>query len=244
MKKQIITVTLALMAISTLSFGADNKLEDSIRAVIPGSPIYKIKKSPIQGLYTVFTGDNILYVEPKQKLIFFGEIFEKSGASLTKSEMLLEDKTVKQARIDSITPKIIKDILSVAMEETKSGGRYSLLLFTNPQCPHCKDVEAFLSDKEINIYSILLGNPNEIGKYLSNEDIVAAYHNRKPASASSEEAMMRAEKMGYIARELQVSGTPTLFILDQKQNKVVSLIRGANSPEIQKWINENKKEAK
>lgn len=215
-------------------------IEDVVKSVLPNTKVHKIAKSPIYGVYSVFSGDNVFYVDPKQKLVIFGEIYSKNGTSITRLEREKEAPQIKKQRISEISSKQIKTILSDSIADERFGGQFAFAIFTNPHCPHCKKLENFIADKEIDAFYILLGNASENEKYLSAENPALAYRMKLQDAPTTEEGIHKLEKMTAIASEHGVTGTPTVFVIDRQTNKVVDYIVGANMPQIETWIEKNK----
>ena len=92
MKKQIskyAAVILVVAAISTVWLGslyAQGGMQDiaaRIKMVYPQFHVGEIRTTPIDGLYEVEAGNNIIYYYPKNDMMVFGEIWNKNGQSLT-----------------------------------------------------------------------------------------------------------------------------------------------------------------
>jgi protein-disulfide isomerase len=247
MNKKLITVMMSAVFPACLLASVDAKTQEEIKKVLPNTKIVSVKQSPAKGWFSVFTGKNILYVSPKEKLIFMGHIFNRNGVDMTNMEA--------QSAIIDYQPKMLQDIKNLKAEKVleikqmsiTNGAktRYGLIAFTNPQCPHCRNAESFLLDKNIAIYFLTVGNPAEIALYHASEQPYEAYKNKKPtATVATMESNQKVEKIFKIAEDMGVEGTPTFFVVDETSNKIVDTILGANTAELQKWIDKNKEVAK
>jgi thiol:disulfide interchange protein DsbC len=58
----------------------------------------------------------------------------------------------------------------------------------------------------------------------------------------TQQAKDKLKNTQNLAKKLGIRGTPTLFVIDLKDKKVVDIIKGANIPKIQTWIAKDKNE--
>ncbi len=106
-----------------------------LKKMFPGFKVEKVLPSPIDGICEVWGGTNILYFEPKNKYLIFGEIWTSSGTSLTaKSKARLMEERIKW--ID----------LSPAIKWGK--GKKQVILIVDPDCPFCKRLEKAIFTEE------------------------------------------------------------------------------------------------
>lgn len=243
MKKLII---LSLMA-SSLLFGSDDvQIDKLIQAVIPGTTISKVEKAEIDGLYKAFmpNGD-LLYIEPNKKLIFFGQIWTTYGQSLTQVDVERWQQTLAQEQLKSISSeRLLKDSLKV--EFGKGSTQYDFVIFTDPECPYCKKAEETFLNKDVTVYYNFM--PLDFHKNAKewSLDILSSKNPKQTAEQiragktvkvkHTKEAEIQLDKMVVLAKELGVTGTPKLFVLDKQSKKVVDIINGANIPQIQKYL--------
>jgi thiol:disulfide interchange protein DsbC len=249
MKK--ITVVISLFA--TLVF-ADSQnevksIEQKIKAILPNAPISKIEISNIQNIYKAYLPNGqILYIAPHEELIIAGEIFKPNGYSITQQDQKIWQQELEAKQIINLTPlQLTTDSLKV---DFGSGSKkYDLVIFTDPECPYCRKVEVALKDKNVTVYynfmplsfhknafpwslDILSSkNPKQIIHDILSEKNIKIEHTK--------EAQMQLDKMIKKAQDLNITGTPKLFVIDKTLNKVVDVINGADIPKIEKYAGKN-----
>lgn len=237
---------LVLLATATMNAKElDKKTMSEIQKVIPSTKIIAAKKSEIDGLYTVFTGAQILYVDAKNKKIFVGSILDDRGVDLTSAELsqALKNFSPKlQKSIYSLTAAEIEDIKRVAIKDDRRGGRYALITFTNPGCPNCVTQDQFLSDKPIDSYYLVVTDPRVAASIFSAQSPLETYKtkNFNIQTQPSDEVIARVEKIRELASsKFFITGTPDSYILDTKLGKIIGRVLGANKIELQKIIDKN-----
>jgi thiol:disulfide interchange protein DsbC len=136
-----------LIAIVSITACAEKKVlspEESLRIDFPKTEAKSVVPGPIEGLYEVRSGPNIMYYSPKSSSLFVGEIFTKTGENLTaKSRELLIKEFIKELPLD----KAIKI----------GNGKNTVIMWTDPDCPYCRKIEEYFKDKkDITRYVYLL----------------------------------------------------------------------------------------
>ncbi len=87
-KKWLVTLaslvaTSSVYAVDKMTDEQINEAQDRLKTTFSEMSIQHFQPSIIPGLFEVFAGNNILYFHPESETIFFGQIFDKSGSSLT-----------------------------------------------------------------------------------------------------------------------------------------------------------------
>jgi len=250
--------TIAISLITTLSLNASltTEIEKSlVQAVIPNTKISKVKHTPIDGLYEAYLENgNLIYVYPYKRLIVFGEIWTNTGRSLTNESRMKWQEEANKKMLEKLNANdLIKH--SFEMKMGSGSNRYEFVVFTDPECPYCKRVEEYLHKTKPNMTFHINYMPLPFHKkakdwslqILSSKDKVKAMKtitktNKDLNITITKEAKEQLKAMEDVARSLNIKGTPTLFVIDKKTNKVVAKIDGANVPEIEKWIKKDKDE--
>ncbi len=243
MKKLII---LSLMA-SSLLFGSDDvQIDKSIQAVIPGTTISKIERAEIDGLYKAYmpNGD-LLYIEPNKKLIFFGQIWTNTGVSLTQNDTARWQEELSNQQLKNITTTdLTKDSLKI--EFGKGSQKYEFVIFTDPECPYCKKAEEVFNNQDVTVHFNFM--PLDFHKHAKDWSL-DVLSSKEPAKTledikagkdvkikHTQQAEAQLEKMMTLAKSLNITGTPKLFVIDKNENKIIDVINGANIPQIQKYV--------
>jgi len=227
--------------------------KDLIQAIIPKTKIEKIKHTQIDGLYEVFLANgNVFYVYPYKRLIVFGEIYTNTGINLTNKDRQKWKEEVNKKRLKGLgAKKLIED--SFKINYNKGSKRYALVMFTDPECPFCRKVDKFLKFKNASVYvnyMPLSFHPHakkwalQILSSKNKKKAIEAIekHNKDLNVTITDEAKKTLLATQKLAKELQINGTPTIFVIDTKTNKVIDRIDGANIPKINSWLKKDENE--
>jgi len=228
-------VALAVLC-STVHAGSD---EDQIRAVltatVPQLHIDSITKLPYGDLYEVVVNKtNVFYTTSKGEVGLFGSLVDlKTHANLTELRRA-ELRTVDFQRLP----------LDKAIVKVKGDGSRKLAVFTDPDCPYCKQLEKDLSGVNnvtlyIFLYPIPQLHPDAARKAKAiwcAPDRVKAWDELMTGGKAPPEPAAGCEtpiaditKMG---EELGIDGTPGLIFGNGR------MVRGAiPAADIEKYLN-------
>lgn len=136
------SVTMSLNA-----YGDEETVRGAIRERMPSAEIRSITRSPIGSLYeVVVNGSQVFYVDEKGETAFFGKLVDlRTRADLT------------QARTQDL---MVVDFASLPLDKaivtSKGNGSRKLVVFSDPDCPFCKQLEKTLEGiNNITIYTFL-----------------------------------------------------------------------------------------
>lgn len=133
---------------SNLAIKTPAEIEQQLKAQLPKLPkIDLISDSPISGIYQVNVGREIFYITKDGQSLVFGNIIDPvTQANLTQ---LARDKlnTIDWNKLP----------LNLAIKEVNGNGKRKLAVFTDPECPYCKQFEQTIAAKlkDTTIYSFL-----------------------------------------------------------------------------------------
>jgi thiol:disulfide interchange protein DsbC len=135
---------------------------EQLKNMLKNTPIMAFRPSPVPELFEVVTGDQIFFFSPKGGVLFFGEMYDKTGKNLTaeRKEQLASDpkvieyrkkKAAEQAQIkvemqkqqvemEKRLPEMMKNL--PLEKATKIGiGPIKVIELTDPDCPFCRKAE-------------------------------------------------------------------------------------------------------
>ena len=213
---------------------APAEVERTIRAHIPDLPITAVYRTPVPGLYEVVVGKTIYFADASGRyLIAGGHLFEtRTHKDLTRAR-LEELRRVDFAALP----------LELALASGPVDAKMKLAIFTDPDCPFCRNLERMLAGLSgIRIYRFLFPleqlHPN------------ARRHAEAIWCAKDRERALRAvmlqdedlsppldchapiDKVLALGRRLGVMGTPTLIAGDGRMH-----IGGFRSEaELRRWL--------
>lgn len=261
MKKIIGAISISLtLATSLLAVDLGDKQKDDlqqftlekefINAVIPKSKIAKYEKAEIDGLYKVyFDNGQMFYVNPFNKLIFFGEIYNNKGYSYTQADSKRWQGELAQTQIvDKYKPSDFKKVAK-SLKYGAGGKDYEFVIFTDPECPYCKMAESLIATGNTDLH--LIFSPLDFHKNAENwsKIILSAKDTKKviedikngniPTDIEiTKDAENKLIEMMKLSQELNVpnTGTPKIIIIDKKQDRIADVINGFDEKKIRKYM--------
>jgi thiol:disulfide interchange protein DsbC len=205
---------------SAVNVNADNeRLRSTLEERMPGVKIGQISPGPMPGLFeVVVNGINVMYTDKKGELAFIGNL-----VNLKTQENLTKKRAEELAFVDfSQIP------LAQAIVKVKGDGSRKLVVFSDPDCPYCKQLEkelAFL--KNVTIYTMLYPleelHPDARKKSAAvwcAADRARAWddlmlYGKEPAAAK-DECKTPLDEINKLAQRLSITGTPGLVFENGK----------------------------
>ncbi|WP_420267252.1 DsbC family protein [Candidatus Magnetominusculus dajiuhuensis] len=235
-KKLLVLLSVLLCVMCVQTVWAD-PVEDKIKEIFPDVKPDSVKESPIKGLYEVVKGNEIVYFDPVTGYLIFGEIVspkEKKSITADRKRQLREVK-LKNIPLD----KALKI----------GNGKKTVVEFTDPDCPFCRKVGAYLATRsDVTRYVFLFPIPQlhpkaaEKAKYIlcsadkkkALEDVMAGKHDNDTLELCSDpkvDELLKEHKT--VGDGAGVTGTPLLIIEG-------TFVDGANMPLIEKLLSDDK----
>lgn len=214
MRWKLVIAILVLSFFSGTIWADEEALRKAIQPHFAGHNIESLKKTPYLGLYEVVVGDEIFYTDDKADYFFFGHVIDtKTRVSMT-NERLQEIKAARRVPLDSLP-------LEFAIKTVKGNGKRRLAVFTDPNCPYCKQLEKELVNvTDITIYTLLypvLNGSMEVSKKIwCSDNQLKAWDDfmLRGVAPSGKDCETPLEILVKSGRENKVSGTPTLVFAD------------------------------
>ncbi|UTO19533.1 MULTISPECIES: DsbC family protein [Acinetobacter] len=214
-----------LSCISALSFANVETVKSNLNQNYPNIQVTNIQKTEMAGLYSANLDKQIIYLDENAQYMFVGSMVRmKDQKNLTK------DLVLKQNSIDwNKLP--FKD----AIKTVKGNGKRELAIFSDPNCPYCKKLEAELDKlNHVTIYTFIYPlKPQSIA--VSKQiwcDANQAYawknlleKNIQPKAKTCANPIERNLELG---RKLGVTGTPTLIFANG-----LKMVGGRSAEDIQ-----------
>lgn len=235
MKK--IAAALALAAVSIAAYASPET--DSVMATLkmkyPNTNFSGVEETPIPGIYELTMGKNVAYTDKDGHYFLFGNLYD-----MEKRQDLTAPKRDAANKID-ISKLPIQD----AIVRVKGKGTRKLYLFSDPDCPYCKQLEAqaFPQLDDVTIYTFMFPldslHPQASAKSESIWCLPAAQRaaawdklvtQGTPAPAAKCDNPIK--RIASLGDSLGVRGTPTLFSADGR-----ILPGAADAARIDAWLN-------
>jgi thiol:disulfide interchange protein DsbC len=239
-----------------------------VRSVLPNTQIELIRRSPAANFYTAFLSNGrLIYVNPSQRLLFFGEIYTNNGENLT---------NISRERFNEI--KASQTALEINATELEtlgfgeiSGDKFAAMVYS-PLCPYChKADEFFANNHQIpvkRIFMIDLQSPNDEGVKRSIEYLTTADRKEREAllvkwrspdgyeaqisvdgqiDENVKEAVALLTRMNKFAERNKIDGTPYIYLVNRADKKVERVLSGFNAStageQIKAWFANNENQA-
>lgn len=189
-------------------------LRKAIQPHFADSKIESVRKTNYLGLYEVVVGDEVFYTDAKADYFFFGHVIDtKTRMSMT-NERIQEIKAARRVPLDSLP-------LQSAIKIVKGDGKRRVAIFTDPNCPYCKQLEKeLLNVTNVTIYTLLypvLKGSMELSKKIwCSDNQIKAWDDfmLKDVAPSSKDCETPLDALVKSGRENKVNGTPTLIFAD------------------------------
>ncbi len=138
---------LALFSLTaSVSFANVDTVRENIKKQYPNLKISNIQKTEMPGLYSANLDQQIIYVGEDGQHMFVGSMIRlKDQKNLTK-DLVLGQNSIDWKQLP------LKD----AIKTVKGNGKHVLAVFSDPNCPYCKQLEPELDKlKDVTIYTFI-----------------------------------------------------------------------------------------
>ena len=220
-KRIVAAVALAAAAALGCTAHADqttDKLKATLQSRLPEIPIKSITKAPIAGLYEVNLGTQMVYTDASGDYVIAGDLVETKTRSNLSEAHLAEFNKIDFASLP----------LERAVKVVKGNGSRRIAVFSDPNCPYCKQLETTLKSVDnITVYTFLYPvlSPDSVTK---SKAIWCSANRAKaweawmidrhaPAAAASACDTTVLDKNLALGRSLDVTGTPTIIFSDGRR---------------------------
>jgi thiol:disulfide interchange protein DsbC len=202
-----------------------------LKATYPATTFGPVSTTVWPGVFEVAVGSNLVYVDASGQYFMFGHLYDmKAQRDLT------AERKDTMTRIDFASLP-----LTDALTEVRGNGKRTLVIFSDPDCPYCKKLEAdiaALSDVTIHTFLMPIASlhPQARAKAISvwcAPNRINAWHAlmRKDQSIESVTCDHPVDRNITLAERLGISGTPTLIAADGRV-----MAGAANTAQIEAWL--------
>ena len=211
---KLVLSLLILISFSTMTWADEAAVKKAIQEHFEGHKIDSLKKIPSLGLYEVVVGDELFYTDDKANYFFFGNVVDTKTRTSMTHERLQEIKAARRVPLDSLP-------LQSAIKIVKGDGKRQVAIFTDPNCPYCKQLEKeLLNITNVTIYTLLypvLNGSTELSKKIwCSSNQIKAWDDfmLRGIAPTGKDCETPLEILLNSGRENKVSGTPTLIFAD------------------------------
>lgn len=206
--------SLLLCLLSSASLADEASLRKLLQNHFSAEGIESVKKTPYLGLYEVVTDGQLLYTDEKASYFFFGHVVNPKTMQSFTEERMQQIKNSRTIKFDSLP-------LELAIKSVKGNGQRKLAVFSDPNCPYCKQLEKELAKvTDVTIYTMLypvLRGSEDVAKSIwCSADKLKAWDDLMlrgiaPTTQNCETPLATLLQVG---RKYRVNGTPTMVFAD------------------------------
>ncbi len=187
----------------------------TLRTLYPATHIDDVRLAPIGGIYEVVMGKNIGYTNSEGRHFLFGHVFDMQTR---------QDLT--QQRLDELSTIQISELpLQDAIKTVRGKGERVLAVFSDPDCPYCKNLEnELVALDNVTIYTFLMPleglhpeAPKKAKSIWCSSNASDAWRdfmigNKQPKGKT--DCNNPVERNIQLGQKLGIDGTPTLVAAD------------------------------
>ena len=141
------TLALALASfISTLSLANVDTVKTNLTKQHPNLKIENIQATEMKGIYSGSMDGQVVYVGEDTQHILIGSMFRLSDQKNLTKDLMLKQNTIDWKKLP----------LQDAVKTVRGNGKRQIAVFSDPNCPYCKQLETELSKlNDVTIYTFI-----------------------------------------------------------------------------------------
>jgi thiol:disulfide interchange protein DsbC len=214
-KKLTATILCILFFFPTFVFAKNLSTEEKFKKSFPKNNFESITPTTINGVYEVFTGNQIYYYMPKDDVILYGSLISKDGINIT-----------RESNKKKLAQKMAKLPLDSAIKI--GDGKITIVEFIDPNCHFCRESYKFFAQrKDVTIYAFFFPLSKESADktkhILCSKDVAKAYDDALSGKLDNTQLAVCTDKKVdetvklhmQFASQVGLRGTPLFYIKGQ-----------------------------
>ena len=194
---------------------------EKLKQLYPKTTFRSVSETQLPGIYEVAMGKNVAYVEESGRYFLFGHLFDME----TQKDLTAEkfpDQGQGQGQEEGM-PKIdvSKLPLADAIKNVKGKGERVMYVFSDPDCPYCKQLENNLvSVDNVTVYTFMFpidslhpqAKAKTIGVWCAKNRVKAWDELMRKNTVPAGTCENPIERNIALAQSLSIQGTPTIIL--------------------------------
>ncbi|CAH2796632.1 MAG: Thiol:disulfide interchange protein DsbC [uncultured Caballeronia sp.] len=192
-----------------------DKIKATLQSRIGDADIKSVEKSPVPGLYEVNLGAQIVYTDATGNYLLMGDLVDtRTRTNLTEAR-LAETNKIDFAKLP----------FENAVKVVKGTGARKIAVFSDPNCPYCKQLETTLKSVDnVTVYTFLYPvlSPDSSVKSKSiwcSKERSGVWEgwmlDHTPPTTAASCDTTAIDKSLKLGQSMNVTGTPTVFLADR-----------------------------
>jgi thiol:disulfide interchange protein DsbC len=227
----LIGAALTAPCAAQIAMATPESVAQQLKVTYPATTFGAVSATAWPGVFEVAVGSNLAYVDASGQYFLFGHLYDmKAQRDLT------AERKDTLARIDFAALP-----LNDALTEVRGSGARTLVIFSDPDCPYCKKLEADIANlNNVTIHTFLMpiaslhpqARAKAIGVWCA-PNRINAWHAlmRQDQSVASAPCDHPVDRNITLAERLGISGTPTLVAADGRV-----MAGAASAAQIEDWL--------
>lgn len=227
----LLSAACALPAAAQSTTQTPTSIAERLQVLYPSTRFGAVNTTPWPGVFEVVMGANLAYVDASGQYFLFGHLYDMT----TQRDLTVERKDTL-ARVDFAALP-----LADAVKEVRGTGARSLAIFSDPDCPYCRRLEAEIKNlSDVTLYTFLMPiaslHPEARSKAIAvwcAQDQVETWHALmwRDEKIPTKECAHPVDRNVALGERLGINGTPTLVAADGR------VLPGAASlAQIEAWL--------
>ncbi len=225
---RLLTSILAATLLAGSAYAGDALKETAVMATLkqkyPSTVIKSVSSTNLPGVYEVVMGKNVAYVEESGRYFLFGHMFDmQTQTDLTEGKIMAE-----QVAKTDFKALPLKDAIKIV----RGDGSRKLAIFSDPDCPYCKQLENNIANlTNVTIYLFLFpidqlhpqAKVKAVGVWCATDQVKAWDGLMRRNEVPTAQCENPVDRNIALAETMGINGTPTVILPDG------SIIPGAPS---------------
>lgn len=209
----------------------DKELIEVAKKIMPSTDIKKVIETEIPNMLAVLlANEEVVYIYPPKQLIFIGEIYNANGVSV--SDKHIEKIGAKKINDGDNSPLDISPLFKVSTRMAEGSGKYGFIVFTDPDCPFCKELDSYLLSQGVTVDYVY----TPIDSLHPDARAKATKIVKDKNKISESEAIQRIAEGEKIATGLGIKGTPQTIVYEIDTKKPINGITGADKKAFSEYV--------